>query len=74
MAARKNEEASELFQELTGYEKEGIGISLNGSTASPMQVVQAHILHEDAVFMRDYVMNEEGDIEELCFTNIETVM
>ena len=71
MAGRKSQEASELFNELTNYERKGIEITLNGFAASPMQVVQAHIMREDAVFMRDYVLNDHGDIEELCFTNIE---
>ena len=39
--------------------------------ASPMQVVQAHIMREDSVYMRDYVLNEKGDIKELCFNNVD---
>lgn len=71
MGGYQKEEAQSLFAELTGYEKKGIDITLNGLAASPMQVVQAHILREDVVYMRDYVMNEQGDIKELCFTNIK---
>ena len=36
-----------------------------------MQVVQAHIMREDSVYMRDYVLNEKGDIKELCFNNVD---
>ena len=56
---------------LRDYEKEGIHILLNGLPASPMQVVQVHIMREDSVYMRDYVLNEKGDIKELCFNNVD---
>ena len=46
-----------LFSELAGYEKKGVYMLMNGVPASPMQIVQAHIVREDAVYMRDYVLN-----------------
>ena len=54
-----------LFSELAGYEKKGVYMLMNGVPASPMQIVQAHIVREDAVYMRDYVLNDNGDIKEL---------
>ena len=42
-----------LFSELAGYEKKGVYMLMNGVPASPMQIVQAHIVREDAVYMRD---------------------
>lgn len=71
MSEYQKEDVRNLFAELTGYERKGVDITLNGASASPMQIVQAHILREDVVFMRDYVMNEKGDIKELCFTDVE---
>lgn len=68
MGDHQEQQVHSLFSELTDYEKEGIHILLNGLPASPMQVVQAHIMREDSVYMRDYVLNEKGDIKELCFT------
>lgn len=70
MSGYKDKDVQNLFTELNGYEKKGVDITLNGLAASPMQVVQAHILREDVIYMRDYVMNENGDIEELCFTDV----
>ena len=61
-----------LFTELAGYEKRGVDILLDGLPASPMQIVQAHTMREDVVYMRDYVLNDKGDVEELCFQNVET--
>lgn len=71
MVAAGGQDAQNLFAELSGYEKKGVGITMNGQTASPLQVVQAHVLREDVVYMRDYVMNEKGDVKELGFTNVK---
>ena len=56
-----------LFSELAGYEKKGVYMLMNGVPASPMQIVQAHIVREDEV----YVLNDNGDIKELCFDDVE---
>ena len=71
MSGYEKKDVRSLFTELNGYEKKGVDITLNGLAASPMQVVQACILREDSNFMRDYVMNDKGDIKELCFTDID---
>ena len=63
-----------LFTELSDYEKKGVDISLNGLSASPMQVVKAHMLREDVAYMRDYVMDDEGNIREVCFTDVKEEM
>ncbi len=73
MDGKRNAEAGSLFSELSDYEKKGVDITLNGLSASPMQVVQAHVLRENAVYMRDYVMNDKGDIKELCFTDVDVM-
>lgn len=60
-----------LFTELTGYEKKGVYMLMNGLPASPLQIVQAHMMREDLVYMRDYVLNDMGDIKELCFYDVK---
>ena len=60
-----------MFKELTGYEKKHVDLRIDGMPASPMQIVQAHVVCEDPAYMRDYVLNENGDIKELWFTSIE---
>lgn len=60
-----------LFTELTGYEKRGIYMLINGMPASPMQIVQAHSMREEGVYMRDYVLNDKGDLKELGFHNVK---
>ena len=71
MGDHQDQNARTLFEELTEFEKKGVYISLNGLPASPMQIVQAHIMREDVSYMRDYVMNEKGDIKGLGFHNIK---
>ena len=60
-----------MFNELTGYEKKQIDLKINGIPASPMQIVRAHGIHEESVYMRDYVLNDKGDIKELDFQDLK---
>ena len=60
-----------MFKELTGYEKRKVDLRMNGIPASPMQIVQAHMIREDIAYVRDYVLNDKGDIKELWFDSIE---
>ena len=60
-----------MFKELTGYEKRKVDLRMHGIPASPMQIVQAHMIREDIAYMRDYVLNDKGDIKELWFDSIE---
>lgn len=71
MGDHKEQQSQSLFTELSSYEKKGVDILLNGLPASPLQIVQAHTMREDMVYMRDYVLNDKGDIEELCFHNVK---
>lgn len=69
-----NEESYEyqmLFDELNQYERTGIKIRVDGHPASPMQVVSAHLIQEDSTYMRDYVIDEDGNLEELCFHSVK---
>lgn len=60
-----------MFQELTGYEKKNVSLKIDGIPASPMQIVQAHTMCESQSYMRDYVLNDKGDVKELGFHNVE---
>ncbi len=68
----KAEEAKyrELYAELEKYEESGIDILIDGCLASPLQIVTAYMMKEEGTYMRDYVLNPEGNIESLAFTNI----
>ncbi len=60
----------QMFKELTGYEKNCVDLKIDGIPASPMQIVQAHVMREETAYMRDYVLNDKGDIQELWFNSI----
>ncbi|MEZ3485201.1 MAG: hypothetical protein K1W22_01030 [Lachnospiraceae bacterium] len=61
-----------MFRELTGYEKKRVDLRIDGIPASPMQIVQAHVVREESVYMRDYVLNDKGDVKELWFNSINS--
>ncbi len=60
----------ELYAELERYEKKGVDIMIDGYQASPMQIVTAHMIKEEGTYMRDYVIDPQGRIESLAFTNV----
>lgn len=60
-----------LYAELEKYEKYGIPMTMGGQRVSPLQVVSAHMIKESGTYMRDYVMNDAGHIEELTFQEIK---
>ena len=62
----------ELFSELTKYERSGVRMQIDGISASPLQIVSAHMIREESNYMRDYIMNEEGRLTELDFYEVET--
>jgi hypothetical protein len=64
-------EYEQLYNELTRYEKKGVRIKMNDQTASPMQVASIHLVKEASTYMRDYILNDEGRVEELCFHSVK---
>ena len=62
----------QMFRELTGYEKKRVDLRIDGMPASPMQIVQAHVVREETGYMRDYILNDKGDIKELWFDSINS--
>ena len=67
----QKEELRDMFMELTKYEKQKINLGIDGITASPMQIVQAHLMCEEMVYMRAYELDEDGDIKALWFDKVE---
>lgn len=68
----KDRRFQSLFTELSDYERKGVSMQINGLPASPMQIVQAHIMREESSYMRDYVLNDKGDLKELGFNDVKT--
>jgi len=66
----ENKDYQKLFSELTEYERSGVKMQINGMSASPLQIVSAHMIRENSNYMRDYIMDEKGKITELDFYEI----
>ena len=64
------EEYRELYNELELYKEQGVDFKLDGMTSSPMQIVTAHMVKEDACYMRDYDTDNKGCIRTLTFVNV----
>ena len=60
----------DLYTELENYERNGVCMLIDGSKASPLQIVTAHMVREEGCYMRDYILDTEGYIESLTFVNI----
>ncbi len=59
-----------LFQELAGYERNHVILKMDEKLVSPLQIVQAYMVREDTLYMRDYVWNDDGELKELRFHKI----
>lgn len=68
---RSEKNYEELFAELKKYERVGIRMQIDGVPASPLQIVSAHMLKEENIYMRDYIMDEDGKVQELDFYKVE---
>ncbi len=60
----------QLFRELMNYENQGVSLWMDNCPASPAEIANSEILREEAVYMRDYIANEEGVIEEIHFNRV----
>lgn len=67
----QNIKYQEFFKELTNHERNGVKIKVDGLPASPMQVVSAHLVQEESTYMRDYVVDDDGNLSELCFQHVK---
>ena len=60
----------DLYSEMQTYERNGVRMVMDGYLVSPMQVVTAYMTKEEGTYMRDYVIDPEGRIESLVFTDV----
>lgn len=64
------DEYRKLYTELEDYERKGISMMMDGTKASPLQIVTAHMVREEGSYMRDYEVDSDGYIKSLMFVNI----
>lgn len=56
-----------LLNELQEYRKNGLRLALEGNPSTPEEVATECFLFEEKGYMRDYVTNEKGFVEEINF-------
>ncbi|MEG1876626.1 MAG: hypothetical protein RR146_03525, partial [Lachnospiraceae bacterium] len=57
----------ELYFMLQHAETEGITLYLEGIRSSPEEITEQHCLHEDNVYMPDFIHDEAGRLTELHY-------
>ena len=60
-----------LYSELKQYEKRGIDILMDGYQVSPMPPATPPPPPPPPAYMRDYVMDQNGRLESLTFTDVD---
>lgn len=68
---KKEKNYQELFAELSKYERAGISMEIDGTPASPLQIVSAHMIREEECYMRDYIAEPGGKIKKVNFHHLD---
>ncbi|MGN0161151.1 MAG: hypothetical protein ACI4AQ_07185 [Lachnospiraceae bacterium] len=61
---------SSIQKEVLEYLELGIGVTLNGKEIQSCDK-GIYALKENTLYMRDYLLNKEGDLEKINFTQIK---
>ncbi len=63
-------DARALFRELSGYEREGTQLFLDGCPCRTEDIVDACMVAEEQIYMRDFISDEEEKIRRINFVKI----
>ncbi len=66
-----SDDEMELKEHLKRISKRGVNLYLEGSPASPEEIARRFFVCEDAVYMPDFVMDEQGRLREVRYDKIE---
>ena len=64
------DEKLEIYSRLSYFAQNGIGLYVGNRAVSPEEAMQCYELHEDYVYMPDYVVDEFGVLKEIRFDKI----
>lgn len=68
---RKTESDMELMAMLKKYQSDGILIYFEEHLSSPREVVRTMAVHDDEVFMPDYVMDRNDRLVQIRFNKVK---
>jgi hypothetical protein len=60
-----------LQKELEAYNKNGVKLTLDGQDSNGQEIVEACFIGEESNYMRDYIRDKKGEIEEIAFDKIK---
>lgn len=67
MKKKNKKETEALRSELEIYKKPGVALWLDGQPGTPKSISKACVIAEEGTYMRDYIRNEEGELERIQF-------
>ncbi len=56
---------------LMQMEREGVGFYLNGKKSEPHEIIRKCCVSERVVYMPDFVMDEEGKLQEVRYDEVK---
>jgi len=62
-----------LRAELEKLEKQGIELLLDGQPETPKRISRACKIAEEGDYMRDYICDKKGDVQQLNFTYVKKI-
>ena len=62
-----------LRAELEELKKQGIELLLDGQPETPKKISRACRVAEDGNYMRDYICDKEGEIQQLNFNYVKSI-
>lgn len=64
------DEKVEIYSKLSYFAQKGITLYVDDRAATPEEAMKCYELHEDHVYMPDYVFNEQGMLQELRYDKV----
>lgn len=60
----------EIYSRLSYFAQNGIALYVGDQAVTPEEAMRCYELHEDHVYMPDYVFNEQGILRELRYDKV----
>lgn len=66
-----NDDENELKKHLKKIRKQGVELYLEGRPASPEEIAKKYFVCEDAVYMPDFVTDEQGRLKQVRYDKVK---
>lgn len=64
------EERQEIYSRLSYFARKGVALYVDDRAATPEEALRCYELHENHVYMPDYVFNDQGMLKELRYDKV----